>query len=153
MMTRSRWTSIFPAALLLVAVVFSGMVRAAPGPKVLVLKATAYTSSVWETDSTPFITSTGARTRFGIIAVSRDLLKGALPYGSLVRIQDLGTWGYGRGVGSYNAMLANVVFVVEDTMNPVKRQQVDIWLPDQAMALQWGVRKARLTILRYGPAR
>ena len=122
----------------------------ASGPEVLVLKATAYTSSVRETDATPFITATGARTRFGIIAVSRDLLGSDLPYGSKVRIEDLGEWRTGRGKGRFDAMLKDVVFVVEDTMHQRKRQQIDVWMPDRSLALKWGVRRVRITVLQRG---
>lgn len=122
----------------------------ASGPTVLVLKATAYTSSVRETDSTPFVTATGARTRFGIIAVSRDLLGSDLPYGSKVKIEDLGDWRTGRGKGRFDAMLKDVVFVVEDTMHKRKRQQIDVWMPDRSLALKWGVRRVRITVLQRG---
>ncbi len=122
----------------------------AEGPTVLVLKATAYTSSVRETDSTPFVTATGARTRFGIIAVSRDLLGSDLPYGSKVKIEDLGAWRDGAGKGQFDEMLKDVVFVVEDAMNKRKRQQIDIWMPDRSLALRWGVRRVRVTVLQRG---
>ena len=122
----------------------------AEGPTVLVLKATAYTSSVRETDSTPFVTATGARTRFGIIAVSRDLLGSDLPYGSMVKLEDLGDWRTGRGKGRFNTMLRDVVFIVEDTMHKRKRQQIDVWMPDRSLALKWGVRRVRITVLRRG---
>ncbi len=119
-------------------------------PRVLILKATAYTSSVWETDRTPWITATGARTRLGIIAVSRDLLKGTLPYGSLVKIEDLGRWKDGSDAGRFDPLFQNILFVVEDTMNKRKRQQIDIWFPDRSLALKFGVRRVRLTVVRYG---
>jgi 3D (Asp-Asp-Asp) domain-containing protein len=112
------------------------------------VKATAYTSSVRETDQTPFITATGARTRMGIIAVSRDMLRG-LPYGSRVMLQDLGSVK-GRGVGRFNYLLRDRVFVVEDTMNPRIRNRIDIWLPNRRLALNFGARKLRVTVLRVG---
>ncbi|ADR37439.1 3D domain-containing protein [Oceanithermus profundus] len=136
-------------ALLTLAVALPLGVQAS-GPEVLVLKATAYTSSVRETDSTPFVTATGARTRFGIIAVSRDLLGSDLPYGSKVKIEDLGEWRTGRGKGRFDAMLKDVVFVVEDTMHKRKRQQIDVWMPDRSLALKWGVRRVRITVLQRG---
>ena len=122
----------------------------ASGPTVLLLKATAYTSSVRETDATPSVTATGARTRFGIIAVSRDLLGSDLPYGSKVKLEDLGDWRTGRGKGRFNPMLKDVVFVVEDTMHKRKRQQIDVWMPDRSLALKWGVRRVRVTVLQRG---
>jgi len=135
-------------ALLLMAALSLGV--QASGPSVLVLKATAYTSSARETDSTPYVTATGARTRFGIIAVSRDLLPNDLPYGSKVKIEDLGNWSDGAGKGKFDPMLKDVVFVVEDTMNKRKRQQIDIWMPDRSLALRWGVRRVRVTVLQRG---
>jgi len=136
-------------ALLALAVALPVGVQAS-GPAVLVLKATAYTSSVRETDTTPFVTATGARTRFGIIAVSRDLLGSELPYGSKVKIEDLGDWRTGRGKGRFDKMLKDVVFVVEDTMHKRKRQQIDVWMPDRSLALKWGVRRVRVTVLQRG---
>jgi len=125
----------------------------AEAPKVLILKATAYTSSPRETDSTPFITATGARTRLGIIAVSRDLLGSDLPYGSLVRLKDLGRWKDGKDAGRFDALFRDIVFVVEDTMHRRKRQQIDIWLPDRSLALKFGVRRVKVVVLRRGRER
>jgi len=137
----------------LVSVLLAGLLALgvqASGPAVLVLKATAYTSSTRETDTTPFVTATGARTRFGIVAVSRDLLGSDLPYGSKVKIEDLGDWRTGRGKGRFDRMLKDVVFVVEDTMHKRKRQQIDVWMPDRSLALKWGVRRVRITMLQRG---
>ena len=120
----------------------------AQAPKVMTLKATAYTSSVRETDSTPFITATCARTRIGIIAVSRDMLR-ELPYGSKVMLEDLGTPG-GKNKGRFNYLFKNRVFVVEDTMHPRKREQLDVWLPDRSTAIRFGVRYVRVTVIQRG---
>jgi 3D (Asp-Asp-Asp) domain-containing protein len=117
----------------------------------LVLLATGYNSHASQTDSTPHITSTGAQTEFGIIAVSRDLLSGDLPYGSLVRIKDLGNFHNGQGQGSFQQLLdQQEVFIVEDTMHRRKRQQVDIWFPDYKSAMTWGVRRVEVELVRYG---
>lgn len=118
------------------------------GPSYL-LKSTAYNSLSSQTDRTPFITATGARTRFGVIALSRDMLR-SVPYGSLVRIEDLGTWASGRGRGTYNRMLSGVLFQVEDTMHPRKVRTVDVWFYSRSQALQWGARQVKLTIIRRG---
>ena len=119
----------------------------AKAPRILVLKATAYTSSIRETDSTPYITATGARTRVGIIAVSRDMLD-SLPYGSKVTLEDMGSAR--GGAGRFNYLFNNRVFVVEDTMHPRKREQIDVWLPDRGMAIRFGVRSLRVTIVQRG---
>jgi 3D (Asp-Asp-Asp) domain-containing protein len=113
----------------------------------LLLKATAYTSSIRETDSTPYITATGSRTRVGIIAVSRDML-GSLPYGSRVTLEDMGSSR--GGAGRFNYLFNNRVFVVEDTMHPRKREQIDVWLTDRGMAIRFGVRSLRVTIVQRG---
>ena len=122
----------------------------AQAPTVLILKATAYTSSPRETDRTPFITATGARTRLGIIAVSRDLLQSELPYGSLVRLYDLGRWQDGKDAGAFDPLFRGLLFVVEDTMHKRKRQQIDVWLPDRTLALKFGVRRVKLVVVRRG---
>lgn len=103
----------------------------------IIARATAYNSLASQTDSTPHITATGTRTRPGVIALSRDLLK-VFPYGSRVRIQDL--------TGKYN--FRNRIFIVEDTMNKRKRNSVDIWMYRYRDAIQFGARKVRVTAVR-----
>ncbi|MFN3267610.1 MAG: 3D domain-containing protein, partial [Deinococcales bacterium] len=115
----------------------------------IVAKSTAYNSHVSQTDSTPFVTATGARTRFGVVALSRDLLR-RIPYGSIVRIEDMGNWANGRGRGKYSRMLSGVNFIVEDTMHPRKRNTVDVWMPTRRDAIQWGARQIRVTVIRLG---
>ncbi len=117
----------------------------------MTLRATAYNSLTAQTDSTPFITSTGAKTRFGIVAVSRDMLdESLLPYGSLVKIKDLGHYKTGRTAGSYDDLLSDEVFIVEDTMHPRKRNQMDVWFPTYNQAKQWGVRQIEVEVVRLG---
>ena len=104
-----------------------------------VVRSTAYNSTPGQTDSSPHITATGTRTRFGVVALSRDLLN-FIPYGSRIRIQDLsGT--------SYNRMLANTIFIVEDTMNARMRRKVDVWMGTRSQALNWGSRSIRITVV------
>ncbi|WP_425148057.1 hypothetical protein [Deinococcus sp.] len=103
-----------------------------------VIRATAYTSSVAETDSTPFITATGTRVRPGVVALSGDLLR-RFPYGTRLMIEDLG--------GTYSAFLKDRVFVVEDTMNPRISGTLDIWMGNSYQANTWGVRNIRITAL------
>jgi 3D (Asp-Asp-Asp) domain-containing protein len=114
------------------------------------LRATGYNSHVSQTDASPDITATGTRTRFGVIAVSRDLLDAQLPYGSLVRLRDLGNYHNGRGAGRFQSALDGQLFIVEDTMHARKRQQIDVWFPDMADALSWGVRAVEVELVRYG---
>ena len=115
------------------------------------VRATGYNSFAAQTDATPNITATGARTRTGIIAVSRDLLSADIPYGSLVRIRDLGNYYSGRNPGRFQHLLdAQGLFIVEDTMHPRKQGQIDIWFADYASAVSWGVRQVEVTVVRYG---
>ncbi|MDA0699951.1 MAG: hypothetical protein O3A02_01920 [bacterium] len=132
------------------------LVRDLPVPQgaianpVLKVRATAYNSMVSQTNAQPFITATGQRTAWGIIAVSRDLLGYDLPYGSLVRLRDLGSFHTGRGAGAYQSLLEGTLFVVEDTMHPRKSNQVDLWFADYASAVAWGVRHLDVELVRYG---
>lgn len=115
------------------------------------VRATGYNSFAAQTDATPNITATGARTRTGIIAVSRDLLSDDIPYGSLVRIRDLGNFYSGRNPGRFQNLLdSQGLFIVEDTMHIRKRGQVDIWFADYTSAVNWGVRQVEVTVVRYG---
>ncbi|WP_293912203.1 hypothetical protein [Deinococcus sp.] len=99
------------------------------------VRATAYSSDVGQTDSSPSVTATGSRTRPGVIALSRDLLR-TFPYGSRVTLQDSAGLLNGR------------VFVVEDTMNARLRNTIDIWMGSRSQAYQWGARTVRMTAVR-----
>ncbi|MFC1692729.1 3D domain-containing protein [Candidatus Latescibacterota bacterium] len=85
----------------------------------LKVDVTWYTSSVRETDLTPFITADGSRVRDGIIAVSRNLLD-YFEYGDSLYVEDLG-W-----------------FEVRDCMHNRWMNSVDIWCNDREYALQNG---------------
>ena len=100
-----------------------------------VVRATAYSSDVAQTDSTPFITATGTRVRPGVIALSRDLLR-VFPYGSRVTLQDSA------------GLLTGRVFIVEDTMNVRLSNTIDIWMGSRAQAYQWGARTVTITAVR-----
>ncbi|TBH17560.1 hypothetical protein ETP66_08850 [Thermus thermamylovorans] len=131
--------------MLLFALALFQAVAQSSGRRVMVLEATAYTSSPRETWGNPFVTATGTRTRIGVLAVSRDLL-GVLPYGTRVRLRDLGTV-HGRGKGQFDPFFREVVFVVEDTMNARWRNRVDVWMPDRATALRFGRRLVELEVV------
>lgn len=117
----------------------------------LEVRATGYNSLSSQTDATPHVTATGTRTRFGVLAASRDLLGSDVPYGSLVRLRDLGTFHEGRDPGRFQALLdSQGIFVVEDTMHRRKTDQIDLWFSDYASAVNWGVRRVRVDVIRYG---
>lgn len=94
--------------------------------------ATGYSSTVWETDDTPFVTASNTRTRRGIIALSRDLLQrhtndAPFRFGDTVHL---------TGVGD---------FIVEDSMNRRWRRRVDVWFPSPGEARRFGRRPIILT--------
>jgi len=89
---------------------------------------TAYSSSIRETDNTPFITAAGTQTRDGVIASN------LLPFGTKVRIPRL---------------FGDKIFVVEDRMN--KRMgnfQVDIWFPSSELAKNFGIKNTYIETIR-----
>lgn len=93
--------------------------------------ATGYSSTVWQTDSTPFTTAANTPTRQGIVALSRDLLTrynaGApFSFGDVVTIS---------GVGD---------FIVEDSMHDRWRRRVDVWFPSRSAAVSFGRREVIL---------
>lgn len=93
----------------------------------VVAPVTAYSSTPDQTDSTPFITASGTRTRDGVVAAN------FLPIGTKVRIPTV----YG-----------DKIFVVEDRMNSRYWQRLDIWMETRQEALQFGVRTLPIEIIR-----
>jgi 3D (Asp-Asp-Asp) domain-containing protein len=87
----------------------------------------AYTSRPEETDSTPFITADGSHVADGIIAAN------FLPFGTKVRIPKL---------------FGNKIFEVHDRMNKRYPYKIDIWMDDYHEAIQFGVRRADIEIVK-----
>jgi 3D (Asp-Asp-Asp) domain-containing protein len=90
--------------------------------------ATAYSSEVSQTDSTPFITASGSKTQDGVAATN------FLPFGTKFQIPEL----YG-----------DKVFTVEDRMNAKYNNQkiVDIWMPATKDAIYFGKKVLTLQLL------
>ena len=89
---------------------------------------TAYSSTLWETDSTPFLTASGSYVKDGIVA------NNLLPFGTKIRIPDV----YG-----------DKIFVVEDRMHWSKSPYyVDIWFPSNQEAKNYGVKTTFIEILK-----
>ena len=78
---------------------------------------TAYSSSVDETDDTPFLTASQTETRDGVVATNM------LPFGTKVMIPKL---------------FGDKIFVVEDRMHPRKVDYLDVWRPSKKEAFQIG---------------
>lgn len=94
--------------------------------KTFYLIATAYSSTIDQTDSTPFITAAGTHVRDGIIAAN------FLPFGTIIRIPEI---------------FGDKTFVVEDRMHSRYTNQVDIWFPTRAEAKEFGLKKVKIEIV------
>lgn len=94
-----------------------------PGTKIRLL-ATAYSSSIGQTDASPFRTASGTTVHSGTLAAN------FLPFGAVVQIN-------GQN------------YTVEDHLNERYngRAIIDVWFPSQDGALAFGVRVVDLTIV------
>ena len=91
------------------------------------VRATAYSSTVDQTDSDPFTTASGMKVRDGIIAAN------GLRFGTKVRIPQY---------------FGDKIFVVQDRMNAKwGTSRIDIWMPTRHQAIQWGVRTVTIEIV------
>jgi 3D (Asp-Asp-Asp) domain-containing protein len=101
-----------------------------PEPKVIRkirVVVTAYSSTVFETDETPFTTAAGTTVKEGIVA------NNLLPFGTKIRLPEL----YG-----------DRVFLVQDRMNSRKGYyHIDIWFPSHQEAENFGAKTTYIEIL------
>jgi len=88
--------------------------------------ATAYSSTVDQTDASPFIGAAGTHMRDGVVAAN------LLPLGSTIKVPDL----YG-----------DKIFVVEDRMNSRYNKRVDFWFADRSSARQFGLKKINIEVI------
>ncbi len=98
---------------------------------VMQVKASAYNSVAEQTNAQPAIAAWGDELRPGmkVLAVSRDLLRDGLTYGTQVRIEGL------KGL-----------YVVMDKMNKRWSRKIDIYMGDNVdAARQWGVREVTIS--------
>jgi len=101
--------------------------------KEIEVKASAYNSLKYQTDSNPVIAAWGDSLKPGMycIAVSRDLLKLGLKLDTPVKIEGLDS-----------------VYLVKDKMHRRKRNQIDIYMGiDVKKAKEWGVKRLKI---QYG---
>jgi 3D (Asp-Asp-Asp) domain-containing protein len=122
-------TSIAPAAVETVQAQTAQLpvVKDKPAKRRMVVRASAYSSTVDQTDGDPFTAASGAKVHDGMIAMN------GMPFGTKIRIPQY----YG-----------NKVFVVEDRMNARwGNRKIDIWMTTRAAAMQWGVRTLTIEIL------
>lgn len=90
---------------------------------------TAYSSTLEETDSTPFTTAMNSDVRDGIVAAN------FLPFGTKLQIPE---------------HFGDKVFTVEDRMHRRKTNFVDIWMPTTEEAKQFGISYTKILILERG---
>jgi 3D (Asp-Asp-Asp) domain-containing protein len=76
-------------------------------------------------------TASGIEVQPGVVAADPDVL----PIGSVVRLY----------AGRYSG-----VYTVLDTGLKVRGRMVDVWIPDFDEAIEFGVRRVKLQVLRYG---
>jgi 3D (Asp-Asp-Asp) domain-containing protein len=93
----------------------------------MVIRASAYSSTVDQCDGDPFTTASGTKVRDGIVAMN------GLPFGTKIRIPS----HYG-----------DKIFTVTDRMNAKwGNKRIDIWMPTRNDAKQWGVRTVTVEIV------
>ena len=114
------------AAITAVAGLMLALQESAYSSNSLEVKVSAYTSTVGETDSTPYLAAWSNVLKPGIksVAVSRDLLKLGITNGTKIRIEGL--------PGTY---------VVLDKMNKRFKRKIDIYMGhDVERANNWGTK-------------
>ncbi|WP_174405306.1 3D domain-containing protein [Desulfovibrio subterraneus] len=94
-----------------------------------IVRVTAYSPRLEETDETPLITASNRKVRHGIVAVSRDLFDQGWVFGRKIYIKKLG------------------IFTIEDLMAGSKRNQIDIFMFDTEQALHFGKRTMEAHLL------
>lgn len=87
---------------------------------------TAYSSTVDQCDSTPFITANGTHVHDGTIAAN------FLRFGTKVRIPEY---------------FGDQIFTVEDRTHPRYGDRVDIWMETRQQALNFGKRRLKIEVL------
>jgi len=134
---RRRWLG-FGFVLLAAGCASSTVVRPAPPPPAprapgafheLLVTATAFNSVVGQTDAQPTLTASGEHLRPGLraLAVSADLERAGLRFGTRVEIDGYGEW------------------VVLDRMAPRWRRKVDLYMGnDEAAAERFGKRQVQI---------
>jgi len=87
---------------------------------------TAYSSTLDQTDSTPFITASNTRVRDGVVASN------FLAFGTKIKIP---------------ALFGDKEFTVEDRMAKKHSDKIDIWFPERGQAKKFGIKEADVVIL------
>lgn len=92
----------------------------------LTIPISAYSSTVDQTDASPFITANGSYVYDGLVAAN------FLPFGTKIKIPEY---------------FGDKIFTVEDRMNKRYWHKIDVWFPDRKSALEFGHRVLKIQIL------
>ncbi|MBI2628400.1 MAG: 3D domain-containing protein [Candidatus Niyogibacteria bacterium] len=95
-------------------------------PKTIKVVLTGYSSTIDQTDDTPFITASNTRVRDGVVAAN------FLAFGTKVQIP---------------ALFGNKIFIVEDRMAKKHNNKIDIWFSERYLAKNFGVKETEVMIL------
>jgi 3D (Asp-Asp-Asp) domain-containing protein len=99
----------------------------APTVSTMKVIITAYSSTIEQTDDSPFITASGKTVEDGIVA------NNLLPFGAKIRIPEV---------------FGDKIFTVEDRMNQRKGYyHVDVWFPEYNQAKEFGAKISDIEIL------
>ena len=101
-------------------------IPAVPVSQKMRVLVTAYSSTVDQCDSSPFITAMGTHVRDGIVAANW------LPFGTRIRLPEFS---------------GDKVYVVEDRMAKRNSYKIDIWMESRQAALTFGVRTLAVEVL------
>lgn len=88
---------------------------------------TAYSSTIDQTDDTPFITAKNTFVRDGVVAAN------FLPFGTRIRIPQI---------------FGDKVFIVEDRMNKRYWKRIDIWMKSRSLAKNYGIKYVQVEIVK-----
>lgn len=94
--------------------------------EVKIVTTTAYSSTVDQCDSSPFIAASGRRVHDGMVAAN------FLAFDTKIRIPEI---------------FGDKIFIVEDRMNKRFQNRIDIWMESREEALRYGVRNVNIEIL------
>lgn len=98
--------------------------------KTIYMDSTAYTSTVEECDSDPFVTADGSDVADGIVATN------VLPFGTKIRLP---------------TVFGDRIFEVHDRMNARYTYRVDIWMDDYKTMINYGLkRNIPIEVVSYG---
>lgn len=93
--------------------------------KLYTMRSTAYSPTVAQTDSNPWVTASGLRSSFGIVAIDPKII----PLGSLLYVE-----GYGYAVAG-------------DTGGLIKGDRIDVFFYSTTQSNKWGVRNVKVYLL------